>query len=100
MNQPDQDRRRCRRAAPLLRRSALSLFVAGTFLAGVAAAPANQLTFQVNLGVQRALGNFNPANGDTVVVAGSFSPTDWTTTSVLTANPGETNVFTGTFSND
>ena len=69
-------------------------------LAVVVTAPANQVTFQVNLGVQRALGNFNPANGDTVAVSGSFSPTDWTTTSVLTASPGDTNVFIGTVNND
>ena len=60
----------------------------------------NQVTFQVNLGVQRALGNFKPANGDTVVVSGTFSPTDWTTTSTLAPSVADTNIYQGTFNNN
>lgn len=74
--------------------------LAGCLLAGVLPASANQVTYQVNLGVQRALGNFNPANGDTVVVSGTFSTTDWTTTSTLAASVGDSNLYTGTFNNN
>ena len=58
----------------------------------------NQITFQVNLSVQQALGNFDAAT-DTVVVSGTFSSTDWTTTSTL-APSADPNIYTGTFSND
>ncbi len=61
---------------------------------------ANQVTFQVNLAVQRTLGNFNSLNGDTVLVAGTFSSPDWTTTSVLAPSAGDTNIYVGTFNND
>lgn len=60
---------------------------------------ANQVTYRVNLGVQQALGSFNPANGDTVLVSGTFSNPDWNTTSVL-APTGDPNVYAGTFNND
>jgi len=60
----------------------------------------NQITYQINMGVQRTLGNFNPAAGDTIVVSGTFSTTDWTTTSVLSPAGGATNIYVGTFSND
>jgi arabinogalactan endo-1,4-beta-galactosidase len=76
-----------------------ALALAG-LLCGPLAAHANQITWQVNLDVQRALGNFNPANGDTVVVSGTFSPTNWTTTATLTPNIGDPNLYTGTFNND
>jgi arabinogalactan endo-1,4-beta-galactosidase len=66
----------------------------------VLAASANQVTYQVNMGVQRALGNFHPANGDTVVVSGTFSATDWTTTSTLTPGAGDSNIYSGTFNNN
>ncbi len=52
------------------------------------------------MAVQRALGDFNPAAGDTVLVSGTFSTTDWTTTSTLAASPSDTNLYTGTFAND
>jgi arabinogalactan endo-1,4-beta-galactosidase len=61
---------------------------------------ANEVTFRVNMGVQAALANFDPASGDTVVVSGTFSATDWTTTSKLSADVADTNVYTGTFAND
>ncbi|MGC3961019.1 MAG: hypothetical protein QM813_24735 [Verrucomicrobiota bacterium] len=63
-------------------------------------ATANQVTYQVDMSVQIALGNFNPANGDTVRVAGTFTPTDWTTGSVLTPSSGNPNIYEGTFAND
>jgi len=86
---------------PVLRLAIGGRAAAALLLAvGVLDAPANQVTFQVNLAVQRSLGNFNPGNGDTILVSGNFSSTDWNTTSVLVATPGDTNVFTGTFSND
>jgi len=60
---------------------------------------ANQVTFQVDLSVQRTLGNFNPATGDTVAVSGTFSSVNWTTTNTLTASPANSNLFAGTFNN-
>jgi hypothetical protein len=74
--------------------------IAGIVLAQVIAASANRVTYQVNLGVQRTLGNFDPNSGDTILVSGTFSTTDWTTTSVLSPSPGDSNIYTGTFSND
>ena len=74
--------------------------IAGIVIAHVIAASANQVTYQVNLGVQRMLGNFDPNSGDTVFVSGTFSTTDWTTTSVLSPTAGDSNIYTGTFSND
>lgn len=83
---------------PQCRTSALAL--AGILFASILAASANQVTYQVNLGVQRALGNFNPANGDTAIVSGTFSTTDWTTTSVLSPSVADSNLYTGTFNNN
>lgn len=74
--------------------------VLGILLASVLSGVANQVTYQVNLSVQRALGNFDPADGDTVIVSGTFSTTDWTTTSVLTPSGGDSNLYTGTFNNN
>jgi len=57
------------------------------------------------MSVQRQLGNFNPANGDTVFVSGNFAETngawlqtatDGSTNYILTLVPGTTN-YTGTF---
>lgn len=69
------------------------------FLSGLFAA-ANQVTYQVNLSGQRALGNFHPADGDTVVVSGTFSTTDWTTTATLTVSASDSNLYIGTFNNN
>jgi hypothetical protein len=64
-----------------------------------------QVTYNVNMSVQRQLGNFNPANGDTVFVSGDFittngawlqTATDGSTNYILTLVPGTTN-YTGTF---
>ncbi len=84
----------------LSRHGTVIAVVAGFLCTGALMAWANQVTYQVNLGVQRALGNFNPANGDTVIVSGTFSTTDWTTTSVLSPSGGDSNIYTGTFNND
>jgi arabinogalactan endo-1,4-beta-galactosidase len=82
------------------RRRLGALVFAGLMLGNGLNAFSNQVTYQVNLGVQRALGNFNPAGGDTVIVSGTFSAPDWSTTSTLTPTVGDTNVYTGTFNND
>ncbi len=52
------------------------------------------VTFQVNLGVQAALGNFNPAT-DMVEARGSFN--NWTGGFVLTNTLAAPNIFTGSF---
>jgi hypothetical protein len=54
------------------------------------------VTFQVDMSEQIANGNFNPANGDTVSVSGSFE-TNVLGTFQLTPMPGDTNIYTGTF---
>jgi hypothetical protein len=82
------------------RHRARLVVLAGYLATGLLAAAANQVTYQVNLGVQRTLGNFNPNAGDTVLVSGTFSTTDWTTTSVLTPSAGDPNLYVGTFNND
>jgi arabinogalactan endo-1,4-beta-galactosidase len=46
--------------------------------------PAVQVTYQVNLGVQIALGNFRPGM-DTVFVSGTFSSPNWISTSAASA---------------
>jgi arabinogalactan endo-1,4-beta-galactosidase len=91
---------RCWSGIPTLAGALLPAAIAGVLCAGLLPATANQVTYQVNLGVQRALGNFNPASGDTAIVSGTFSTTDWTTTSLLTPSAGDTNVYTGTFNNN
>lgn len=59
----------------------------GILLGSVALALADPVTFQVNMSVQTALGNFNAGNGDTLLVAGNWD--NWATTHVMsaTANP-------------
>jgi hypothetical protein len=72
----------------------------GLLLTTTAVASANLVTYQVNMGVQIALGNFNPGNGDTVRAAGEFTTTDWTTGSILTPSLADPNIYEGTFPND
>jgi hypothetical protein len=58
------------------------------------------LTFTLNLGVQMARGNFNPGNGDIVEVRGSFltgTGGTWLGGFVLTNDPANPVLFTGTF---
>jgi arabinogalactan endo-1,4-beta-galactosidase len=88
------------RHSHFIRRSQFSVLALMGFFCGLLAGQANQVTYQVNVGIQRALGNFDPADGDTVVVSGTFSATDWATTSTLTPSAGDTNVYAGTFNND
>jgi hypothetical protein len=58
-------------------------------------APAVQITFQVNMGVQRDLGLFDPAN-DFVYVAGTFN--SWSpTASILTQSPTNADLYVGTY---
>lgn len=55
-----------------------------------------QVTFSVNMGVQKALGNFDP-NSDFVYVAGD-PLNNWTAgASTLSPSIGDTNIYTGTF---
>jgi hypothetical protein len=63
-------------------------------------ASANLVTFQINLGIQTQLGNFNPGNGDLVRIAGNFGTPDWNTTSTLTSSLADPNIYEGTFNND
>ena len=74
-------------------------------LSALASSAAIQVTYNVNMSVQQALGHFNPANGDTVFVSGDFAmtngawlqtATDGSTNYILTLVPGTTN-YTGTF---
>ncbi len=74
-------------------------------LSAFTAAADIQVTYNVDMSVQEQLGNFNPANGDTVFVSGNFATTngvwlqtatDGSTNYILTLVPGTTN-YTGTF---
>ena len=76
-------------------------------VSALAASAAIQVTYHVNMSVQRQLGNFNPANGDTVFVSGNFATTngawlqtatDGSTNYILTAGSGvNSNIYSGTF---
>ena len=59
-------------------------------------AQAVQITFQVNMSAQTALGNFDPVN-DSVVVAGDAINAWSTTASPLTSSAPDTNLWVGTF---
>ena len=54
---------------------------------------ATSITYNVNMSVQTALGNFHPGV-DTVLVGGTFC--NWTTTNVMTQT-SDTNIYTLTF---
>ncbi len=85
-----------------IKNNALGL-LASILLGAAASASAAPVTFNVNMSVQAALGNFNPANGDTVLVAGNWD--GWATTNVmtLTATPNvyafTTNLTGGSYPN-
>jgi hypothetical protein len=73
----------------------------------LAASAAQTTTYQVDMSVQMALGNFNPGNGDTVFVSGNFSTPDWrytladgSTNYILTPDISNTNIYVGTFNDD
>ena len=60
------------------------------------AAPAQPVTFQVDMTAQIASGAFNPGNGDMVYAAGTFQTNPW---SGFQLNPtaGNTNIYAGTY---
>jgi hypothetical protein len=64
--------------------------VLGSAFTGVAAT-LDAATYQVNMSVQMALGNFNPANGDMVYVSGNWD--NWSTTNLMSAS-SDTNIYT------
>jgi arabinogalactan endo-1,4-beta-galactosidase len=84
------------------RRVTASLVAGG--LAGLAwAASAVNVTYQVDLGTQIALGNFRPGT-DTIFASGTFSSPTWKSTAtdgstgyLLAPVAGNTNLYTGTF---
>lgn len=91
-----------------LKTSALKYGGAIVFVLTTLAASASiQVTYMVDMSVQRQLGNFNPANGDTVFVSGNFATTngawlqtatDGSTNYILTPDiPPLTNIYLGTF---
>jgi hypothetical protein len=68
----------------------------GLALASTIPAPAVQVTFQINMSAQTALGNFDPVN-DGVVVAGD-TVNNWSyTASPLASSPSDTNIWEGTY---
>lgn len=71
----------------------LAAALAGLF-AGADLALAVPVTYNVDMSVQTALGNFHPGV-DTVLVSGTFC--NWTTTNVMTATVADTNVYTLAF---
>jgi arabinogalactan endo-1,4-beta-galactosidase len=78
-------------------------FVAGWLAGAALTASAVQVTYQVDLGTQIALGNFRPGT-DTVFASGTFSSPTWKATAsdgstsyLLAPAAGNTNLYTGTF---
>jgi hypothetical protein len=65
-----------------------ALFLASALAASAASDP---VTYQVNMSVQMASGNFVPANGDTVLVSGNWD--GWSTTNTLSVS-ADTNIYT------
>lgn len=72
------------------------LVCVGLMLMSAATSLADQITFQVNMSAQTALGNFDPAT-DGVYVAGDPVNAWSTTDSPLAPSPGNTNIWVGTF---
>lgn len=77
--------------------------MAGLLVGTACAASAVQVTYQVNMGMQIALGNFHPGT-DTVFVSGTFSSPNWEQTAtdgstnyILKPVAGNTNLYTGIF---
>ena len=63
----------------------------GLFLGSMIAASAVQVTYQINMSVQKVIGNFNPGAGDTVAVAGNWN--SWGTNDTLAVSV-DTNIYT------
>ena len=76
-------------------------------LGSALAASAIQVTYKVDMSVQMSVGNFTPANGDTVFVSGNFATsdgvtwlqtaTDGSTNYILQPSGTNANVYVGTF---
>jgi hypothetical protein len=64
---------------------------AGLLLAVHPQAWADEVTFQVNMSVQTALGNFTVGNGDTVLVAGNWD--NWSTTNIMQVTATNANIY-------
>jgi len=69
-------------------------------------ASAINVTYQVNMSVQTAIGKFNPVT-DTMFVSGNFSNPDWQYTAdsvatnyTLSVSAGDSNIYEGTFAID
>jgi arabinogalactan endo-1,4-beta-galactosidase len=89
--------------AGFMRGTKKTVCLLGLLLGTTFAAPAIQVTYQLNLGTQIVLGNFHPG-ADTVFVSGTFSSPTWKSTAsdgstsyLLTPVGGNTNLYTGTF---
>ena len=63
----------------------------GLFFGSMIAASAVSVTYQINMSVQKAIGNFNPGAGDTVAVAGNWN--GWITNDTLAVSV-DTNIYT------
>jgi hypothetical protein len=58
-----------------------------------ASASAVLVTYQVDMSIQMALGNFNPGSGDTLEVAGTMTSSAWTVFTTLTVSPTNSNLY-------
>lgn len=81
----------------------VTLAALGLVFGLVGTARAIQVTYQVDMSVQMALGNFNPAS-DTVFISGNFSSPNWqqsatdgSTNYILAPSSGDANIYVGTF---
>jgi arabinogalactan endo-1,4-beta-galactosidase len=80
----------------------LAAICSALLLTALSGAYAVQVTYQVNMAAQIALGNFHPG-ADSVFVSGDFSNPSWISGSgaapyTLSPAPGNTNLYSGTFS--
>jgi len=72
------------------------------YFSNVPASPSattNTITFQIDMGPQIYLGNFNAGNGDQIEVFGSFQGSPWSAGFILTNNPNitQSNIYSGSF---
>ena len=87
----------------LATRNRVTLATLGLVLGLAGTGSATQVTYQVDMSVQMALGNFNPAT-DTVFISGDFSNPNWqqsatdgSTNYMLSPSGGDPNIYVGTF---